>query len=149
MPNDKSQKKQPDHHIERLARYHREMADTLESAAGKTQLKDYNELFREYSQQHADYADELEEHATTLEGSGEEIEEISLPQLYREIGELEENVSESDLDAMIAESKRIEDELLEQYDESIEAAGGAAELRDRISEQFASLQESRGELRSR
>ncbi|MFP4597530.1 MAG: hypothetical protein ACLFVJ_04710 [Persicimonas sp.] len=146
MPSDNPQR---DRHIQRLARYHREMADTLESAAGKTQIEDYDQLFREYSQQHADFADELEEHATTLEGRDGQLEDVSLPQLYREIGELEENVSESDLDAMIAESKRIEDELLEQYEESIEAAGGASELRDRISEQFSTLQESRRELRGR
>lgn len=135
-------------HLRRLAGYHKSAAGRYGTAVDKADLSEYNELFRNYQQQHADFADELEAHATTLEGSQEEIEEVTLEGLYDDLERLESSVSETDLDAMIAETKRVEDELLEQYEDAMDLEW-TPDLKDSIDEQFAALKRSRGELQQR
>lgn len=134
--------------LRRLAEYHKSAADRYGEAVKHVDLDDYSDLFREYQKKHADFADELEAHATTFEGSQEEIEEVELGSLYDDLERLEDNVSESDLDALIAETKRVEDELLEQYEDAMNAEW-SPDLNAQISDQFASLQRSRNEWQQR
>lgn len=134
--------------LRRLADYHKSAADSFATAAERVEAGEHSDLFREYQKQHAGFAEELDAHATTLEGAPEEIDEIELSQLYTGLGRLESTVSESNLDAMIAETKVVEDELLEQYQDAMDAEW-STELRERIANQFAALQRSRTELHER
>ncbi len=134
--------------LKRLVEYHRTAADRYDTAVANVALEEYSDLFREYQKQHTDFAEELEAHATTLEGAQEEIEEVTLEGLYEDLEHLESNVSETDLDAVIAETKRVEDELLEQYQDAMDAEW-SPDLNAQISDQFAALRRSRSELQQR
>lgn len=134
--------------LRRLAEYHKNAASRYGAAVEHVDLEEYSDLFREYQKKHTNFADQLEAHAVTFEGSQEEIEEVELGSLYDDLERLEDNVSENDLDALIAETKRVEDELLEQYEDAMNAEW-SPDLNAQISDQFASLQRSRSEWQQR
>lgn len=134
--------------LKRLARYNKDAAGSFDTAAEKVDKSEYSTLFRKYEREHSQFANDLESHANTLGASPEEAEETSLGKIYKGWMKLKSTLSEDDLEAMVEETERMENALIDQYEDAMQV-DWTPELQQKIADQFATLKQTRNELQQK
>ncbi|MEQ9619681.1 MAG: PA2169 family four-helix-bundle protein [Deltaproteobacteria bacterium] len=117
-----------------------------QTAAENIENGEYKQLFNQYSQQRAKFANELKAEVSRLGGDPEDSGSVA-GSLHRGWMNIKSAVSSNDLSAIISECEEGEDVALKNYDEALEK-GLPADVRSVVNTQYIEVKKAHDHIRS-